>query len=66
MTLGGLVLGIGMSTYIFIRIDFEERGLEEELGTPYRRYRESTPMLLPGVKVKAKPKYERAVTSRVL
>jgi len=49
MTVGSLVLAVGMSAYILIGIHFEERGLEEELGANYRAYRQTTPMLLPGL-----------------
>jgi protein-S-isoprenylcysteine O-methyltransferase Ste14 len=49
MTLGGLVLAGGMSAYILLGIYFEERGLEEELGENYRVYKQSTPMLVPGL-----------------
>jgi len=61
MTLGSLVLAMGMSAYILIGIHFEERGLEEELGANYRAYRQTTPMLLPGAK--AKSDGEQPVTS---
>jgi len=47
MTLGRLVFALGMSTYIFIGIRYEERDLERLLGADYRAYRERVPMVLP-------------------
>jgi len=47
MTVGHLVLSVGMSIYIVIGVHFEERSLAEELGVAYERYMASTPRFLP-------------------
>lgn len=47
MSWGRLLFAMGMTTYIFIGIHFEERTLSKELGPVYRAYRKRTPMLLP-------------------
>lgn len=47
MSLGHLVLAIGMSSYILIAIQYEERDLVGFHGEKYRRYREEVPMLVP-------------------
>ncbi|MDE1923114.1 MAG: isoprenylcysteine carboxylmethyltransferase family protein [Gammaproteobacteria bacterium] len=52
MTLGHLLFAIGMTGYLLIGIQYEERDLERFLGEDYRRYRQQVPMLVPGV---AKP-----------
>ena len=61
MTLGHLVFAIGMSGYILIGVQYEERDLEMFLGEDYRRYKERVPMLIPGAgkpheTVKERPK----------
>ncbi|HXV74134.1 MAG TPA: isoprenylcysteine carboxylmethyltransferase family protein [Sphingomonadales bacterium] len=48
MTWGRLLYAGGMSLYIFIGMWFEERNIAEALGEPYRTYRASTSMILPG------------------
>ena len=47
MTLGHLVFALLATTYIFVAIVYEERDLIDHFGDDYRRYRESTPMILP-------------------
>ena len=49
MSVGHLVYAIGMTVYMFVAIPFEERDLVEEHGETYRRYQESTPMVIPGI-----------------
>lgn len=47
MTLGHLVLSLGMSLYILVGVHFEERALRRELGEEYVRYQASTPKFFP-------------------
>ena len=47
MTLGHLLLAMGMSVYILIGIHYDERDLEIFLGEDYRRYKQRVPMLIP-------------------
>ena len=47
MTLGHLVLSLGLSLYIFVGVHFEERALRRELGDDYVRYQRSTPRFFP-------------------
>jgi len=47
MTLGHLLLSVGMSVYVVVGVHFEERALVRELGAEYQRYQASTPMFLP-------------------
>jgi protein-S-isoprenylcysteine O-methyltransferase Ste14 len=47
MTLGHLVLSLGMSIYMLIGIRYEERDLVESFGGDYAAYRERVGMLLP-------------------
>jgi protein-S-isoprenylcysteine O-methyltransferase Ste14 len=47
MTVGHLLIAIGVTGYILVAIVFEERDLGEMLGEDYRRYRDSTPMFVP-------------------
>ena len=49
MTLGHLVLALGMSAYMLIGIRYEERDLVTVFGDTYRRYRATTGMLVPGI-----------------
>jgi protein-S-isoprenylcysteine O-methyltransferase Ste14 len=50
MTVGHLLLAAGVTAYILVAIQLEERDLEGEFGAQYRIYRETTPMLVPGVR----------------
>ncbi len=47
MTVGHLLLAIGMSAYILIAIRYEERDLVKLLGEDYANYRARVPMLIP-------------------
>lgn len=49
MSLGHLLFSAGMSVYILIGVHFEEAGLREELGQPYRDYAQRTGRYLPGI-----------------
>ncbi|WP_332819363.1 methanethiol S-methyltransferase [Sphingopyxis sp.] len=48
MTAGHLLLALGMSAYMLIAIQLEERNLVDTFGADYLAYRETTPMLVPG------------------
>jgi len=48
MTAGHLLLALGMSAYMLVAIQLEERNLVDTFGADYRAYRETTPMLVPG------------------
>lgn len=50
MTVGHLVFALGMTAYILIAVRYEERDLMQFLGEDYARYRETVPMIIPGVK----------------
>lgn len=49
MTAGHLLFTAGMTTYIFVGVYFEERGLKRDLGATYRAYHRRTPMLVPAL-----------------
>jgi protein-S-isoprenylcysteine O-methyltransferase Ste14 len=48
MTVGHLLLAAGMSAYMLIAIQLEERNLVDTFGADYLAYRDTTPMLVPG------------------
>jgi len=47
MTASHALFAAGMTLYVFIGVHFEERGLREELGQPYRDYAARTSRFLP-------------------
>jgi protein-S-isoprenylcysteine O-methyltransferase Ste14 len=47
MTVGHLLMAIGITAYIFIAIVFEERDLLQHFGADYRAWRARTPLLIP-------------------
>lgn len=51
MTVNVLALDASLTAYIIIGALFEERRLLKEFGPAYLRYREETPMLIPGLKL---------------
>lgn len=50
MTAGHLLFAVGTTGYILIAIQLEERNLVAELGDSYCVYRNSVPMLVPGLR----------------
>ena len=50
MTMGHLLMAVGMTAYILAGIRFEEEKLVDELGPVYEDYRKTTPALFPGFK----------------
>lgn len=47
MTLGHLLLAVGMSIYMLVAIRYEEKDLSNQFGDDYRRYRAGVGMLIP-------------------
>ena len=47
MSQGRLLLALTMAAYVLLGIFFEERGLAQDLGEPYRRYRRQVPAFIP-------------------
>jgi len=47
MTVGHLLLAVGMSSFMLIAIRYEERDLTTLFGDDYRRYRSGVGMLIP-------------------
>lgn len=52
MTLGHLLLSIGMTIYTFIGIKFEEQDLIKLYGDAYKQYTQTVGMLLPKIKLR--------------
>lgn len=50
MTVGRLVVAIGLTAYIYFGLKNEEKTLVAELGDQYRDYQSTTPMVIPFVK----------------
>lgn len=47
MTVGHVLLSLGMTVYIIVGVHFEERSLVEELGGTYKQYMAVTPRFVP-------------------
>jgi protein-S-isoprenylcysteine O-methyltransferase Ste14 len=54
MTANLLALNLGLTAYILIGAQFEERKLRREYGEAYAEYQQRTPMLVPGLRVRFK------------
>ncbi|MGE5123379.1 MAG: methyltransferase family protein [Acidobacteriaceae bacterium] len=52
MTCNLLALNLGLTAYILVGAYFEERKLLGEFGMAYASYRQRTPMLIPGLRLK--------------
>ena len=52
MTAGRLLFALGMTAYILIGLRFEERDLVRRFGERYRAYQATTPMLVPGLRLR--------------
>jgi len=50
MSAGHLLFAIGMTGYILVAIQLEERDLVRQLGERYVAYRQQVPMLVPGIR----------------
>ena len=62
MTAGHLLFAIGMTGYILIAIQLEERNLVAALGDRYRNYRSEVPMLVPLTRKSRRPRRRGAGT----
>lgn len=49
LTVGRLVFNLGLTLYILVGIQLEERDLLQEFGAEYANYRQRVPMLLPAL-----------------
>jgi hypothetical protein len=47
MTVGRLVLALGMTIYILVGVSFEERSLRRQFGAAYEKYQAEVPQLIP-------------------
>ena len=47
MSLGQLLLSLGMTIYVFIGLYFEEKDLVAEFGNRYKSYMQQVPRLFP-------------------
>jgi len=63
LTLGHLVLSIGMTVYALIGIHYEERDLAHALGETFHIYRRRTPSLLPNPFQPRQQKENRSVST---
>lgn len=52
-----LALNLGLTAYVIVGAYFEERKLVAEFGEAYEEYRQRTPMLIPGLRLRHK-KYQ--------
>ena len=66
MSVGHLVLSLGMTAYILVGVQFEERSLVRALGADYVRYQASTPKFLPLPRWKRGTKAGAPVSSRAI
>jgi protein-S-isoprenylcysteine O-methyltransferase Ste14 len=55
MGLAHLMFALGMTAYILVAIQLEERNLAQFYGESYRNYRQRVPMLIPRLKLSAPP-----------
>lgn len=59
LTAGRLFFNVLRTTYVFVGLYFEERTLTSELGYEYEQYLQSTPAVVPRLRRKQSPDYER-------
>lgn len=50
LTVGRLVIAVGMTIYVWIGVRYEEKTLIAELGDEYREYQKTTPSVIPFTK----------------
>ncbi|HEU4428284.1 MAG TPA: isoprenylcysteine carboxylmethyltransferase family protein [Myxococcota bacterium] len=61
MTVGHLLIALGITGYILIAIVFEERDLLQHFGADYRAWRARTPLLIPRLRKRAAKPRSRGV-----